>query len=59
MDPDDRLTQYQEARRKGVETEKRYAYQILTDIGYDVKSELSIHEQFLKKYNLNEHQVNC
>ena len=52
MNPDDRLTQFQQARRKGVETEKRYAYQILTDIGYDVEGELSIHQQFLQKYNL-------
>ena len=52
MDSDDRLTQFQQARRKGAQTEKRYAYQLLTDIGYDVEGELSIHQQFLQKYNL-------
>jgi hypothetical protein len=32
-------------------SERILANQILTNLGYDLNSELSVHEQFLKKYH--------
>jgi len=40
------------ARFKGFETERKQTEEILKGIGYDLDSELSVHQQFMLKYNL-------
>jgi len=52
MSEEDRLNQIRLSKSKGMETEKEYAYELLSEIGYDVKGKLSIHEQFLLRHNL-------
>jgi len=52
MDKEERLVIIRQARSKGLETDRKRSNELLTDIGYDVEGELSIHQQFLQKYNL-------
>jgi Fe-S-cluster-containing dehydrogenase component len=52
MSPEERLNQIRLSKRKGMETEKEYAFEILSEIGYDIKGELSVHQQFMLKHNL-------
>jgi hypothetical protein len=41
-----------ESKVKGMENERRFSKELLKDIGYDVESELSIHQQFMLRHNL-------
>jgi hypothetical protein len=52
MSPEERLNQIRLSKRKGMETEKEYAFELLSEIGYDIKGELSVHQQFMLKHNL-------
>lgn len=52
MDKEEKLVIIRQARHKGLETDRQRSNELLTDIGYDIQSELSIHQQFLYKYNL-------
>jgi len=52
MSEEDRLELIKQARSKGLETDRKRSNELLTDIGYDIQSELSVYEQFLIKHNL-------
>ena len=52
MSEEVRLELIKQARSKGLETDRQRSNELLADIGYDVEGELSIHQQFLQKYNL-------
>ena len=52
MTDDDRLNQIRLSKRKGMDNERKYTEELLKGIGYDLDSELSIHQQFLMKHNL-------
>jgi hypothetical protein len=52
MTDDDRLNQIRLSKKKGMDNERKYTEELLKEIGYDLDSELSIHQQFLMKHNL-------
>ena len=52
MNPEERLEMTRQAKIKGMDNERRSTEELLKGIGYDVESELSIHQQFMLKHNL-------
>lgn len=57
---EERYARIKEAKQIGLSVERQITNDLLKSLGYDIDSELSIHEQFMIKHGLvkNEHQVN-